>query len=63
MVVVSESGIDNATACWSGVGECSNLTMALEGVSSDTTVAINCGTYTLLCSIHHKFNQVKNVAI
>ena len=28
MVVVSESGTDNATACWSGVsGECSNLTM------------------------------------
>ena len=64
MVVVSESGTDNATACWSGVsGECSNLTMALEGVSSDTTVAIKRGTYTLRRSAHHEFNQVKNVVI
>ena len=63
MVVVSESGIDNATACWSGVGECSNLTMALEGVSSDTTVAIKRGTYTLRRSNHHEFQQVNNVAI
>ena len=64
-VVVSESaGIDNdATACWSAVGECSNLTMALEGVSNDTTVAIKRGTYTLRRSARHEFNQLKNVAI
>ena len=64
-VVVSESGIDSETACSSHAGNlnCSNLTMALEGVVSNTTIAIERGNYTLRCSAHHKFNQIKNVTI
>ena len=64
-VVVSESGIDNETACSSRAGNlnCSNLTMALEGVVSNTTIAIERGNYTLRCSAQHKFNQIKNVTI
>ena len=62
-VIVSTSGKDNATACLSGVGKCNNLTMALDGVTNDTTVTIERGTYTLQYSAHHKYDQVKNVAI
>ena len=63
IVVVSTSGKDNSTACLSGVGKCSNLSMALEGVTNDTTVTIERGTYTLRHSAHHKFDYVKNVNI
>ena len=64
-VVVSESGIDSETACSSHAGNlnCSNLTLALEGVVSNTTIAIERGNYTLRCSAQHKFNKIKNVTI
>ena len=67
-VVISKLGIDNEAACSPSSrvthsDNCSNLTMALEGVVSNTTIAIERGNYTLRCSAHHKFNQIKNVTI
>ena len=48
---------------FAGVGKCSNLTMALEGVTNDTTVTIERGTYALRHPAQHKFDYVKNVNI